>query len=92
LIVVSTPRLGSINHTLSVLELARHRGLTVLGIIYNRYQEGDPLIAGDSSQLFIRYLRRFGHHDCIVDLFAVEEYNRQQRSLDFGPLFRSVCF
>ena len=88
LIVVSTPRLGSINHTLSILELARNRGLTVLGIIYNRYAESDPVIAEDSAQVFSRYLRRYGHHDCVVDLFAVEEYNRQQRSLDFSPLFR----
>jgi len=88
LIVVSTPRLGSINHTLSVLELARNRGLTVLGILYNRYQESDPVIAEDSAQVFSRYLRRYGHHDCVVDLFAVEEYSRQKRGLDFSPLFR----
>lgn len=88
LIVVSTPRLGSINHTLSILELARNRGLTVLGIFYNRYAESDPVIAEDSAQVFSRYLRRYGHHDCVVDLFAVEEYNRQQRSLDFSSLFR----
>lgn len=88
LIVVSTPRLGSINHTLSILELARNRGLTVLGILYNRYQESDPVIAEDSAQVFSRYLRRYGHHDCVVDLFAVEEYNRQQRSLDFSSLLR----
>lgn len=84
LIVVSSPRLGSINHTLSALELARNRGLTVLGIVYNRYQEGDPEISHDSAQVFSRYLRRYGHHDCIVDLFGVEEYDRQQRELDFG--------
>lgn len=88
LIVVSTPRLGSINHTLSILELARNRGLTVLGIVYNRYAESDPVIAEDSAQVFSRYLRRYGHHVCVVDLFAVEEYSRQQRSLDFSPLFR----
>ena len=84
LIVVSTPRLGSINHTLSVLELARNRGLTVQGIVYNRYQESDPVIAEDTTQIFSRYLRRYGHHDCIVDLFAVEEYSRLQRNPDFS--------
>jgi dethiobiotin synthetase len=84
LIVVSTPRLGSINHTLSVLELARNRGLTVLGILYNRYQESDSVISEDSAQVFSRYLRQYGHHDCVIDLFAVEEYSRQKRSLDFS--------
>jgi dethiobiotin synthetase len=89
LIVVSSPRLGSINHTLSALELARNRGLQVLGIIYNRYQECDPVIAKDSAQVFSRYLRRYGHHECVVDMFAVEEYSRQKRSLDFSSLFQN---
>lgn len=88
LIVVSSPRLGSINHTLSTLELARHRGLRVLGIIYNRYQESDPVIAEDSARIFSKYLHRYGHHDCVIDLFAVTEYDQQQRTLDFSPLFR----
>ncbi len=87
LIVVSSPRLGSINHTLSALELARNRGLRVLGIIYNRYQESDPVIAKDSAQVFLRSLRRYGHHECVVDMFAVEEYS-QQRALDFSSLFQ----
>jgi dethiobiotin synthetase len=89
LIVVSSPRLGSINHTLAALELARNRGLHVLGIIYNRYQECDPVIAKDSAQVFLRYLRRYGHHECVVDMFAVEEYSRQKRSLDFSSLFQN---
>jgi len=89
LIVVSSPRLGSINHTLSTLELARHRGLRVLGVLYNRYQESDPVIAQDSARIFSKYLLRYGHHDCVVDLFGVEEYDQQQRKLDFSPLFRA---
>jgi dethiobiotin synthetase len=87
LIVVSSPRLGSINHTLSALELASNRGLRVLGIIYNRYQESDPVIAKDSAQVFLRSLRRYGHHECVVDMLAVEEYS-QQRALDFSSLFQ----
>jgi len=89
LIVVSSPRLGSINHTLSTLELARHRGLKVLGILYNRYLESDPVIAEDSARIFSKYLHRYGHHDCIIDLFGVTEYDQQQRKLDFSPLFRA---
>jgi dethiobiotin synthetase len=88
LIVVSSPRLGSINHTLSVLELARNRGLSVLGILYNRFQETDPVVAEDSARVFSRYLRHYGHQDCVIDLFAVEEYSQQKRKLDFSPLFR----
>lgn len=89
LIVVSTPRLGSINHTLSALELARSRGLTVLGIIYNRYQESDSVIAEDSAQVFSSYLKRYGFRDCVIDLFGLEEYKQQERKLDFSPLLRN---
>ncbi|MFH2122578.1 MAG: dethiobiotin synthase [Pseudomonadota bacterium] len=91
LIVVSSPRLGSINHTLSVLELCRNRGLSVLGILYNRYQESDPVISRDSAQLFSSYLRRYGYRDSVIDLFGVEEYDRGQRDLDFSSLFRCRC-
>ncbi len=91
LVVVSSPRLGSINHTLSLLELTRSRGLTVLGIIYNRYREADPLISRDSARIFSKYLRRYGHHDCVVDLFGLEEYDRQQRKLDFSCLISHLA-
>jgi len=91
LIVVSSPRLGSINHTFSALELARNRGLRVLGIIYNRYQECDPVIASDSAQVFLKGLRRYGHHECVVDMFAAHEYSRQ-RVLDFSALQLISCF
>ncbi|ODS42857.1 MAG: dethiobiotin synthase [Candidatus Altiarchaeales archaeon IMC4] len=90
LIVVSSPRLGSINHTLSVLELARHRGLTVLGIIYNRYQEEDTIIGNDSARIFFQYLRRYGHRECVIDLYNAQEYLQQKKPLDFGPLFRHI--
>lgn len=90
LIVVSSPRLGSINHTLSLLELARHRGLMVLGILYNRFQESDRVIAEDSARVFTRALRRFGHRECVIDLFAAQDYDRRKRKLDFGPLFYNL--
>jgi dethiobiotin synthetase len=88
LIVVSSPRLGSINHTLAALELARNRGLTVLGIAYNRYQENDPVIANDSARLFLRALHRYGHHPCVLDIFAAQDYLQRRRPLDFSPLFQ----
>jgi len=89
LIVVSSSRLGSINHTLSALEMARMRGLRILGILYNRFQEDDPVIARDSARVFSRYLKRCGYHDCVVDLLAVEAYGQKQTAPDFSSLFRA---
>lgn len=73
LILVSSPRLGSINHTLAALELARQRGLVVKGIIYNRFGEENRLIADDSAEVFRRYLHRFGFADCLVDMMPWDD-------------------
>jgi len=90
LVVVSSPRLGSINHTLSLLELARNRGLNVLGILYNRYNKCDRAIAEDSARVFSQALLRYGYQDCVIDIFALDEYNRHKRSLDFSVLFSDI--
>jgi len=90
LIVVSSPRLGSINHTLSALELGRSRGLNVLGILYNRYYESDREIAEDSAHVFSQALQRYGYQDCVIDFFAVDEYSREKRNLDFSSLFSGI--
>ncbi|KAF0188256.1 MAG: dethiobiotin [Desulfobulbaceae bacterium] len=90
LVVVSSPRLGSINHTLSLLELASRRGLQVLGILYNRFLDSDREIAEDSAHIFSKALRRYGYQDCVIDLFSVDEYNRQERTLDFNALFMDI--
>lgn len=88
LVVVSSSRLGSINHTLMLLELAHHRGLSVLGIVYNRYQESDAVIGAESARIFSLYLRRYGFGDALVDLFGLVEENEQQHGEpDFAPLF-----
>jgi dethiobiotin synthetase len=86
LILVSSPRLGSINHTLAALELAKGRGLSILGIIYNRFKEENPVIAEDSARVFARYLRKLGFADCVVNLYGSKSYDKGQTP-DFGMLF-----
>jgi dethiobiotin synthetase len=89
LVLVSSPRLGSINHTLAALELAKGRGLQVVGIIYNRYFENDPRIAEDSAKVFSKYLRRYGFHDCVIDLFGWLDYDQGFRPYpDFKTIFQ----
>ncbi len=85
LILVSSPRLGSINHTLAALELAKIRGLTVKGIIYNRVGEENRRIVEDSKKVFSSYLKRFGFADCLVDLFDCDAYAAGQ-----APDFRNL--
>ena len=74
LILVSCPRLGSINHTLAALELAACRGVEVRGILYNRYDASDNLIAEDSANVFLTALRRYGHSNVLVNMIGIESY------------------
>jgi dethiobiotin synthetase len=88
LVLVSSPRLGSINHTLAALELAKGRGLTVLGILYNRYGEQDAAIAEDSSRIFSLYLKKHEYPDNVIDLWDYQGYAAGSGP-DFGNLFNA---
>jgi dethiobiotin synthetase len=55
LILVTSARLGSINHTLLSLEAAKSRGIKVVGIIYNLFPPGEPHITTDSLQIISSY-------------------------------------
>lgn len=55
LIVVTSARLGSINHTLLTLEAIKHRGLTLHEVVFNEVHNGlDEVIAADTHD----YLKR----------------------------------
>ncbi len=86
LILVSSSRLGSINHTLSALELVKNRGLNVAGIIYNRFGEEDKIIGDDSKRIFSDFLQRYGYRDCVIELPAFETTKAAAIDLDFGEL------
>lgn len=58
--LVTSGRLGSINHTLLSLEVCRSRGIEVRYVVYNRYPRVDDLIEADTYAFLERYLLR--HH------------------------------
>jgi len=56
-ILVTSGRLGSINHTLLSLEALKSRGLTLKALVYNLKDESkDPLISKDTSNYLKDYL------------------------------------
>lgn len=57
--LVTSPRLGSINHTLLTLEVCRNRGIEVRYLIFNHYPITDTTIAEETLQYLIRYM---AHH------------------------------
>lgn len=87
LILVSSPRLGSINHTLSALELAKNRNIEVACIVYNRFLEENTTIADDSSRIFSHYLRKNGFEERVVDVYGIEEY-ADGKELDLNFLLK----
>ncbi len=88
LILVSSPRLGSINHTLAAMELAQGRGIEVKGIIYNCAFSSDPEIKRDSRDVFFRYLRKYGFPPCVVDMETAEAYSEQGKEFPCLQLFQ----
>ena len=87
LILVTSSRLGSINHTLSALELAHHRQLEVALIVYNRLVESDPRIVADSRTVFVRYMKKYGYSGEVVDLLPLSVYE-ETGIPDFYSCFR----
>jgi len=56
-ILVSSGRLGSINHTLLSLEALRSRGLELYALAYNLNDESqDPIISEDTAAFLKQYL------------------------------------
>lgn len=58
IILVSSGKLGSINHTLLSLELIKSRKLQLHTLAYNLYPENDNIITKDSEQFIKNYLEK----------------------------------
>lgn len=58
LILVTSGKLGSLNHTLLSLEIVKSRNIHLHQLIYNLYPEIDPIIESDSLQYLTNYLKK----------------------------------
>ncbi len=56
-ILVTSGRLGSLNHTLLSLEALRNRGMELHSIVYNQYPSSDKLIEVDSLRFIQDYCK-----------------------------------
>ncbi len=59
IILVSSSKLGSINHTLLSLEVLKKRGLNVIGLVYNQYPNKDIAITQDSEKIIQNQLKNY---------------------------------
>ena len=86
-ILVSGPRLGSINHTLAALEALDQRNISLVGLIYNLdgSKSTDPRIVDDSRRLFAERLVNSGAAGKICDLPDVS--CTESYCVDFSVIF-----
>lgn len=82
-ILVTSSRLGSLNHTLLTLEACFVRNIEVAGIVYNRFQESDKQISDDFIQTIQEYLNRVNKKIP----FATMNDLANGMNVDFGNIF-----
>ena len=82
IILVTTPRLGSINHTLLSLEVIRKRGVRLLGLVYNLYGDNPVQIVRDSRRVMERALRDYGFS---CPLLLLPDYH-ESRNVNWRPV------
>ncbi len=85
LVLVSSSKLGSINHTLMSLELCRIQGITIEALIYNHFPADSELILKDSLLVFRQYLADHDLQCTIIEIPVI--VNGQYPMIDFAPLF-----
>lgn len=73
IILVTSPRLGSINHTLLCLEAIKNRSLQLLGLVYNLHGNHPREIVTDSLQMMKQGLSRYGFAEKVVLLPDINE-------------------
>ncbi|MCL3778900.1 ATP-dependent dethiobiotin synthetase BioD [Prolixibacteraceae bacterium JC049] len=58
-ILVTSSKLGSINHTLLSLEVLKNRGIEVKGVVYNHFPQKSEFIFKDSIKIFKQFLDKW---------------------------------
>jgi len=85
LILVTSGRLGSLNHTILSMEAAVMRKMKIAGVVYNESPKADPLIEADSERMIRKYLRHYGQPDILVRMPEVKP--PRWGDTDFSVLF-----
>ncbi len=85
LIIVSSGRLGSINHTLMTMQCADALGCRIAGVIYNLDGCDDDIITSDSRAIIKEHLANYNRNAVIVDMPAIDNFD-QLPDIDFSGL------
>ena len=82
LILVTTPRLGSINHTLLAIEAIRTRNMFLAGLVYNVYGKHPLELILDSRRVMEQGLRSYGF---ACPLLLLPDFH-ESRSSNWQPI------
>jgi dethiobiotin synthetase len=75
LILVSSSKLGSINHTLMSIECILNRNIILHSVIYNRFENHSPTIANDSFNVIEKFLHKHSPQTQVVDFKTSDDLN-----------------
>lgn len=67
-VLVTSGKLGSINHTLLSLTVCRQYELEVRAVVYNFYPEEDAAISENTQKYLVAYLEKYHPHTVFVPL------------------------
>ncbi|NOU58222.1 dethiobiotin synthase [Marinifilum caeruleilacunae] len=84
-ILVSSSKLGSINHTLLSLEILQKRNIPLHGLIYNHFPADSEFILKDSVKVFEHYLNKMNFDCPIVEIPVIENF--ESARVDFSKFF-----
>ena len=71
-ILVTSGRLGSINHTLLCFEALLQRGMELYKVIYNKYTSTDKIIEDDTLQIIKLYMNKYFPSATLVEMPKID--------------------
>ncbi|PID29077.1 MAG: dethiobiotin synthase [Candidatus Cloacimonadota bacterium] len=75
-ILVTTPKLGSINHTLLSLYTLKNENIKIEGIIYNKFGDYDKVIAYDTFEKISQFIEKWKIDSPFIEVSDIEgDYN-----------------
>lgn len=84
-ILVSSSKLGSINHTLLSLEILQKRNIPLQGLIYNHFPANSEFILKDSVKVFEHYLKKMNFNCPIIEIPVIDDFKNSE--VDFSAFF-----
>lgn len=82
-ILVTSGKLGSINHTLLSLYACKQYGIPVKALVYNLFPKADALIEANTMEYLVQYLQKESPETTIITLPNIEEAQKDLNHMPF---------